>query len=242
MLLRDGRVLAHGPTEEVLTPDAVRALYDVDAEVERHAARRPPDRGADRHGADAGAQPIRTRLASPSPASARCCSAPLVARAAGRLDRHLAGARVRSVDPVRRQRSTRRSSSSRGCRASRGGAGRRDRWPRPAPCSRRCCAIRWRRPTRSASRAAPRSARCSRSRFTSTSPSAGLPSIPLASFAGSLGALGVVYALATGATPRAVDDGAAARRRDDDGVLLGADRCSSSTSPTSPTRSGRCAG
>jgi iron complex transport system ATP-binding protein len=37
VLLRDGRVLAHGPTEDVLTPDAVRALYDVDADIERHS-------------------------------------------------------------------------------------------------------------------------------------------------------------------------------------------------------------
>jgi iron complex transport system ATP-binding protein len=36
VLLRDGRVLAQGPTEHVLTPDAVRALYDVEADVERH--------------------------------------------------------------------------------------------------------------------------------------------------------------------------------------------------------------
>jgi len=36
VLLRDGRVLAHGPTEQVLTPDAVRALYDVEAAIERH--------------------------------------------------------------------------------------------------------------------------------------------------------------------------------------------------------------
>jgi len=36
VLLRGGRVLAAGPTEEVLTSNAVRALYDVDAAVERH--------------------------------------------------------------------------------------------------------------------------------------------------------------------------------------------------------------
>ena len=38
VLLRDGRVIAQGPTDEVLTPDAVRALYGVDADVQRHAA------------------------------------------------------------------------------------------------------------------------------------------------------------------------------------------------------------
>jgi iron complex transport system ATP-binding protein len=37
VLLRGGRVLAAGPTDEVLTSNTVRALYDVDATVERHA-------------------------------------------------------------------------------------------------------------------------------------------------------------------------------------------------------------
>ena len=36
ILLRDGRVIAQGPTDEVLTPDTVRALYGVDADVQRH--------------------------------------------------------------------------------------------------------------------------------------------------------------------------------------------------------------
>ena len=36
VLLKDGRVLATGPTEEVLTPDTVRDLYQVDAEVVWH--------------------------------------------------------------------------------------------------------------------------------------------------------------------------------------------------------------
>jgi iron complex transport system ATP-binding protein len=36
VLIRDGRVLASGPTGEVLTPDAVRQLYGVDAEVALH--------------------------------------------------------------------------------------------------------------------------------------------------------------------------------------------------------------
>jgi len=34
VLMRDGRVLAAGPTAEVLTPDNVRALYDVDADIQ----------------------------------------------------------------------------------------------------------------------------------------------------------------------------------------------------------------
>lgn len=37
VLLRDGRVIASGPTTDVLTADAVRALYDVDADVRIHA-------------------------------------------------------------------------------------------------------------------------------------------------------------------------------------------------------------
>jgi iron complex transport system ATP-binding protein len=36
ILLRDGRVLAQGNTAAVLTPDAVRALYGVDADIQRH--------------------------------------------------------------------------------------------------------------------------------------------------------------------------------------------------------------
>lgn len=36
ILLRDGRVIAQGPTDEVLTPETVRALYGVDADVHRH--------------------------------------------------------------------------------------------------------------------------------------------------------------------------------------------------------------
>jgi iron complex transport system ATP-binding protein len=36
ILVRDGRVLASGPTADVLTPAAVRALYDVDADVHMH--------------------------------------------------------------------------------------------------------------------------------------------------------------------------------------------------------------
>jgi iron complex transport system ATP-binding protein len=37
VLLKDGGVLTSGPTADVLTPGAVRALYGVDADVERHA-------------------------------------------------------------------------------------------------------------------------------------------------------------------------------------------------------------
>jgi iron complex transport system ATP-binding protein len=36
ILLRGGRVIAQGATEDVLTPESVRALYGVDADVTRH--------------------------------------------------------------------------------------------------------------------------------------------------------------------------------------------------------------
>lgn len=36
VLLKDGRVLAHGPTNETLTAANIRALYDVDADVQLH--------------------------------------------------------------------------------------------------------------------------------------------------------------------------------------------------------------
>ena len=42
IFLRNGRVIAQGPTEAVLTPDTVRALYGVDADVRRPSDRRPP--------------------------------------------------------------------------------------------------------------------------------------------------------------------------------------------------------
>ena len=38
ILLRSGRVIAQGPTDDVLTPAAVRALYGVHADVHRHPA------------------------------------------------------------------------------------------------------------------------------------------------------------------------------------------------------------
>jgi iron complex transport system ATP-binding protein len=40
ILLRDGRVIAQGPTGDVLTPAAVRTLYGVDADIQRHPAGR----------------------------------------------------------------------------------------------------------------------------------------------------------------------------------------------------------
>jgi iron complex transport system ATP-binding protein len=38
VLLKDGQVLANGPTEEVLTPERIRVLYGVDADITRHPA------------------------------------------------------------------------------------------------------------------------------------------------------------------------------------------------------------
>jgi iron complex transport system ATP-binding protein len=38
VMLREGRVLAAGPTAEVLTPQHVRTLYDVDADIDIHPA------------------------------------------------------------------------------------------------------------------------------------------------------------------------------------------------------------
>jgi len=38
VLLNAGVVVSRGPTEDVLTPDNIRALYDVEADVQRHAA------------------------------------------------------------------------------------------------------------------------------------------------------------------------------------------------------------
>jgi iron complex transport system ATP-binding protein len=36
ILMRDGRVIATGPTNDVLTPENVRLLYDVEADVHVH--------------------------------------------------------------------------------------------------------------------------------------------------------------------------------------------------------------
>ena len=105
---------------------------------------------------------------------------------------------------------TRRSSSSRACRARWRRRSSAPRWPRRASCSRRCCATRWRRRSRSASRPAPRSARCWRSRSRIPLALAGLSTVPLASFAGALGAVGIVYFLATVRRRGPVDERAAA--------------------------------
>ena len=52
-MLKNGRVLASGPTEDVLTPERVRALYDVDVDVIRHGASGFADRARSRLGREA---------------------------------------------------------------------------------------------------------------------------------------------------------------------------------------------
>ena len=83
------------------------------------------------------------------------------ARAARRQHADQPGARVRSLDSLRRQR--RRADLLRRADAARRWPARSSarRWPRPASSFRRCCAIRSPRRSRSASPPAPRSARCS---------------------------------------------------------------------------------
>ena len=40
VMLKDGRVLASGPTDDVLTSERIRALYDVDVDIIRHGSSR----------------------------------------------------------------------------------------------------------------------------------------------------------------------------------------------------------
>ena len=116
--------------------------------------------------------------------------------------------------------STRRSSSSPGCPARSRPRSSAARWPRRASSFRACSAIRWRRRTRSASRPAPSLGAMIAITFGAALPVGG---VAVASLAGALLAVLVVYALAQRASSRAVDDGAAARRRHAECVLLGAD-------------------
>ena len=145
----------------------------------------------------------------------------IAGRAVRRIDVDLHLARVFSAHgAVRRQRRRADLLSSRVCRAR-----SRPRWSaarsrRRASCFRGCCAIRWRRRTRSACRPARRSARWSRSRSARRWPVGG---VATASLAGALLAVAVVYALAQRAASRAFDDGAAARGRHAQRVFLGAD-------------------
>ena len=196
ILLRGGRVIAQGPTEDVLTPEAVRALYGVDADVTRHPiaghltvmplARVPlmPS--------------IRARLVADAGRVSACCSprrsstGPL-----DRIDAHLARPR-RSIGRFRSPTTpTRRFSSSPGCRACSRRRSSARRWRRRAWSSRRCCGTRSPRPTRSASPAAPRSARCWPSPCISTSRSPASPRFRSPASPDRSARWAIVYALAS---------------------------------------------
>ena len=123
-MLKNGRVLASGPTDEVLTPERIRELYGVDADVS--AARRdgPPD-GRARQGGRARAaavKPLGRRLAMAlllfgGAALGAIATAPLIGSTPISLRRAFD-----RVDSVRARMSTHRFSSSRGCRARLRGA------------------------------------------------------------------------------------------------------------------------
>ena len=72
ILMRDGRVLAAGPTGEVLTPENVSALYDVEADVHVHERHRPHDRRARCGGSSSGER--SAAASSRVVAAVRACS------------------------------------------------------------------------------------------------------------------------------------------------------------------------
>ena len=127
ILLRGGRVIAQGPTDEVLTPDSVRALYGVEADVQRHPAAghltvtpiaRVPLM-----------PPIRRRLVLTIAGFGLLLLGGARHRPADWIDAHLARARLRSLDPVRRQHRRadllhRAAAAGAGRGAGRRGAGR----------------------------------------------------------------------------------------------------------------------
>ena len=128
-----------------------------------------------------------------------------------------------SLDSVRGQHRRadflRRAAAAR----ARGRAWSGRRSPRRASCFRRCCATRSRRRSRLASPPARRLGAMLALTFDLPSGIAGFSAVPIASFAGSLGAVAIVYALARATPPGAVDQRAAARRRHAELVFLGAD-------------------
>ena len=93
---------------------------------------------------------------------------------------------------------------------------------RRASCFRRCCAIRSRRPTRSASRPGASLGAMMAITFNFDFSLLGISAVPLASFAGSFGALGDRLRPVHGKTSRDVDDRAAARRASRVQALLSA--------------------
>ena len=140
-----------------------------------HDRRRPPDGGAAADGSRDECPLDAPRVSSPCSSSAlaalaACLLAPLVGSTPISLRRVFD--RVDSRSPTT---STRRSSSSPGCRARSPRRSSAARSRRRASCSRRCCATRSPRRSRSACPPARRSARCSRSPSRSRSPSPASP-------------------------------------------------------------------
>ena len=195
--LKDGAGDRGRTDRDVLTPANIRALYGVEADVQSHAGA-----GhlvvvpiAPRHAGD-------TRRDHPAPdrdrhdrlrrcwRSRRWCW-----RRSSARPRSTCGGRSTGRCPLPTT-STRRSSSSRGCRARSPARSSARRWPRPASSFRDCCATRSPRRSRSASRRAPRSARCWRSRSTGRSASPGSRRFRPPAFVGAAGAVTIVYALA----------------------------------------------
>ena len=224
VLLSDGQVLAARPDRrraDVLNgPGALRG----DADVQLHARaghltvtpiaavlrRRRPSMTS-----------IRRRLATTVVAFGALLLATLRVGAAGRIDRHLARARVRLAPCHSPTTSTRRSSSSPACRACSRPRSSAVRSRSRASCSRRCFGNPLASPDTLGVSAARPSGPCSRSRSVSTF-RLGVSAVPLASFAGSAGALAIVYTLSTARRRGPLDHGAAPRWRHDDRVLLGA--------------------
>ena len=245
---RTDRVLAAGPTDDVLTPALIRTLYGVEADV--HAPRREPGISS-----SCRSRRARTRTARVTRIGRRRLrrrpSVGFGALAAGGASssRRSSGSTPVSlrrafdpVDPVRGQR--RRADLLRRAPAAhaRRRAGRRARSRRRASSSRACCAIRWRRRSRSASRPARRSARCSRSRSAGSLGVAGLPAVPGRQLRRLARRRRDRLCAGARAASRAVDQRAAARRRHDERVLLGADPVRAVLRGLRGDLSHRCAG
>ena len=182
-------------------PKPSRALYGIRADVRFHDARGPPDRRPARTEARmnatdqavagsrvvaAAAPRIRSRIATVSIAAFAVAASSIVLAPLVGSTSHQPRARVRLVACRGPPTSTRRSSSSRGCRACWPRRWSAARWPRRASSSRRCSATRWRRRSRWASRRAPRSARCWCSPSAARWRGAAWATVPLASFLGAL--------------------------------------------------------
>ena len=198
-MLKNGRVLASGPAAS--SPDGGADPCALRRRRRRRPARHRPaslvvparaaGETASREGASAGESPALS-----------CCSAALllvalIVRAARRLDADQPAARVRLVDPVRRQPGRADLLHRPAAAHARRGAGRLDARGRRRrlPGSAAQSAGHAVHAGRVGRRGARRDARRSRSRRRCAW--LGVPVAPLASFAGSLLAVGVVYLLAT---------------------------------------------